>query len=72
LEWTLSVYRGYPYDPEDGREDLEAEGRRVLRGGAFSYGASYVRCACRHWYDPLIRGRFDGFRVVASPVTSEL
>ncbi|MGD2178679.1 MAG: SUMF1/EgtB/PvdO family nonheme iron enzyme, partial [Anaerolineae bacterium] len=36
-EWTRSRYEGYPYDPEDGRENLEGgrDAPRVLRGGAF-------------------------------------
>jgi formylglycine-generating enzyme required for sulfatase activity len=34
-EWTLSLLKDYPYDPKDGREDAQAEGRRRLRGGAF-------------------------------------
>jgi len=34
-EWTRSVYKGYPYDPEDGREDPKAEGNRALRGGSW-------------------------------------
>jgi len=71
-EWTPSLYRGYLYDPVDGREDLEAEGRRVLRGGAFSSGARLVRCAYRLRLNPNYRSRYFGFRVVASPVASEL
>jgi formylglycine-generating enzyme required for sulfatase activity len=69
-EWTRSLYRGYPYDPGDGREDLEAgQGmRRVLRGGAFLDGAWLVRCACRYWVDPDVRFRNFGFRVLASPI----
>jgi formylglycine-generating enzyme required for sulfatase activity len=29
-EWCHSLYRAYPYDPEDGREDLRAEAPRVV------------------------------------------
>jgi formylglycine-generating enzyme required for sulfatase activity len=67
-EWTRSLFRGYPYDSGDGREDLEAGGLRVLRGGAFSNEARRVRCAFRDRNLP--RYRFDniGFRLVASPV----
>jgi len=33
FEWTNSVNRPYPYDPNDGREDTRAQGGRVIRGG---------------------------------------
>jgi formylglycine-generating enzyme required for sulfatase activity len=48
-EWTSSAYEVYPYDPGDGREDLQAgdEVRRVLRGGASGNLAWRVRCAFR-------------------------
>jgi len=59
-EWTRSIHKSYPYDPDDGREDLEAEGDRVLRGGAFRNRRWYVRCACRIRY---YRGWYFGFRV---------
>ncbi|MDX1513456.1 MAG: SUMF1/EgtB/PvdO family nonheme iron enzyme [Gammaproteobacteria bacterium] len=36
-EWTASLYRQYPYDPGDGREDLEAAGERVTRGGDYVF-----------------------------------
>jgi formylglycine-generating enzyme required for sulfatase activity len=67
-EWTRSLYEDYPYDPDDGREDLEASGRRVLRGGAFSLPEVVVRCAGRnHGYGPSNRNLNLGFRVVVSP-----
>jgi formylglycine-generating enzyme required for sulfatase activity/energy-coupling factor transporter ATP-binding protein EcfA2 len=67
-EWTRNLYEDYPYDPDDGREDLDAgdEVRRVLRGGAFYYPSRYVRCAFRGSYHPLPRLTSYGFRVVVS------
>ncbi len=70
-EWTRSINAGYPY-PEQGekrqqREDLNADGRRVLRGGAFYYDQNYVRCASRNYADPDFRNCDLGFRVVVSP-----
>ncbi|HSS65391.1 MAG TPA: SUMF1/EgtB/PvdO family nonheme iron enzyme [Gammaproteobacteria bacterium] len=36
-EWTSSLYRAYPYDAHDGREDLLAPGERVTRGGDYVF-----------------------------------
>ena len=71
-EWCSTLYKPYPYDPGDGRENPEAEGGRVLRGGTFSDGARHVRCAFRYRNFPYTRNRYYGFRVVASPVASGL
>jgi formylglycine-generating enzyme required for sulfatase activity len=73
-EWTRSIRKGYPYSSKDGREDLEGEAARVVRGGAFINSNLYVRCAVRDGNDPSYRGRARGFRVccVVSPFTSEL
>ena len=55
-EWTGSLWGpsgqedyGYPYDPTDGREDLEAPNYvwRVVRGGSFFDYDGSVRCAHR-------------------------
>ena len=64
-EWTRSRYRGYPYDPGDGREDLEAgQGvLRVLRGGEFFSEAWSVRCAFRVRGLTGYRGGDCGFRL---------
>ncbi|MFQ5855433.1 MAG: SUMF1/EgtB/PvdO family nonheme iron enzyme [Anaerolineae bacterium] len=63
-EWTRSLCRSYPYDAADGREDLQVEGARVLRGGAFHNGQEGVRCAFRDWDDPDVRYGNLGFRVI--------
>jgi len=66
-EWTSSLYRPYPYDASDGREDLEARGARVNRGGSWYYGAPYVRTSYRATADHLYRRIADlGFRCASS------
>jgi formylglycine-generating enzyme required for sulfatase activity len=72
LEWTLSLPQDYPYQPDDGREDLQSTGEepRVLRGGAFYGHPQHVRCAVRD--DLYARGarHFVGFRFVLSSLPS--
>jgi formylglycine-generating enzyme required for sulfatase activity len=62
-EWTRSLYDDYPYDPADGREDLEAVRGRVVRGGSFDYDRDRARCACRDGYRPAEVWVSQGFRV---------
>ena len=70
-EWTRSLWGGYPYPPtgpqRQQREDLKADGRRVLRGGSFGSSQSFVRCAYRHYSVPGDRNHYYGFRIVLSP-----
>ncbi len=64
LEWTRSRWEPYPYDRIEQREDLNAEGNRVVRGGAWSLPRGFVRCASRGWIRPDLRSYYLGFRVV--------
>ena len=63
-EWTSSLPKPYPYDPKDGREDPEAEGPRVLRGGSWSDFHYDAASAFRIRYFPYGRNNYSGFRVV--------
>ena len=65
-EWTSSLYRPYPYRSDDGREDPRAEGRRVVRGGAWDYFQRYARCAYRYRNIPDYFYYYVGLRVVVS------
>ncbi|MBX3015174.1 MAG: SUMF1/EgtB/PvdO family nonheme iron enzyme [Caldilineaceae bacterium] len=64
-EWTLSLSEAYPYDLNDGREDMAAAGDRVVRGGSFVVVQRFVRCACRDRYDIVDRFGGFGFRVMS-------
>ncbi len=76
-EWTRSLWGEdweepsfkYPYNPADGREDLDAPNGilRVLRGGSFYLSVRYVRCAVRIRLIPNYFGGSSGFRVVVAP-----
>ncbi|MBN1813975.1 MAG: formylglycine-generating enzyme family protein [Anaerolineae bacterium] len=68
-EWTRSIFRGYPYDPDDGREELEGAALRVLRGSSWYTGAVYARCAYRFRDIPRYVRIHIGFRVVISPIS---
>ncbi len=63
-EWTGSVYAPYPYKAHDARDDPNASGRRVVRGGSFSDDAGFVRCAVRVRDFPVSVYRLIGLRVV--------
>ena len=80
-EWTRGLWGriggspiGYPYDPSDGRENLDAgrEVLRVLRGGSFPCGKYFVRCAARFRHDPLEPGPGRRVSGVCVPITSAL
>ncbi|MCP4426928.1 MAG: formylglycine-generating enzyme family protein, partial [Chloroflexi bacterium] len=62
-EWCSSLYKEYPYQAEDGREDMGSSGSRVLRGGAFDDTQDYTRCAFRYRSTPLNWFGNLGFRV---------
>lgn len=64
--WELvsSLYQDYPYNENDGREDLNASGSRVMRGGTWVYDDDHVRSANRAGLDPLNAYDFLGFRCV--------
>jgi formylglycine-generating enzyme required for sulfatase activity len=67
-EWCQSKYKPYPYQGNDGREDLKGSDSRVLRGGAFFNDRGYARCASRYDLHPASRNVYLGFRVcVVSP-----
>jgi formylglycine-generating enzyme required for sulfatase activity len=70
-EWTLSRYRSYPYDPNDGRNDPTAEGMPVVRGGSWGDDRRDARAASRGRFPPDLWGSDCGFRVVLSLASSE-
>ena len=66
-EWTRSLYRPYPYRTDDGRNDPEAEGKRVVRGGSFSDRPKRCTASYRLGYHPW-QGVYNvGFRVILRP-----
>ncbi|MBN1283941.1 MAG: formylglycine-generating enzyme family protein [Anaerolineae bacterium] len=64
-EWCLSVHRDYPYNPSDGRNDVDIAGNRALRGGSFISYRWLVRTALRGRSVPGYLSGDWGFRVVA-------
>jgi len=77
-EWTGSLWGKdlmepeylYPYDPADGRENLDAgdDMLRVLRGGSWVDNRDFARCTYRDRFFPNFVNVYVGFRVVVSPI----
>jgi formylglycine-generating enzyme required for sulfatase activity len=63
-DWTLSQYRRYPYDRNDGREETEGAVERVIRGGSWFKPALRARTVARGMNDPLFADTDVGFRCV--------
>ncbi len=72
FEWTRSKWGMnwnecefyYPYEANDGREDPDGSGARVMRGGSWFNRFSEARCAFRSRYLAGSKGSNIGFRVV--------
>jgi|GEM_PF-6625132 len=73
LEWTTTTIGTkdvwpskfkYPYDPNDGRENLKLNTRRVARGGTYQRDKDMCRCAFRFADMPEERYSSMGFRIV--------
>jgi formylglycine-generating enzyme required for sulfatase activity len=71
-EWVSSLYGAYPFNAIDGREDLQAPGQRVLRGGAWNSPNPMVhfRATRRFWSMPDQRFPEAGFRCAQTPSAS--
>ncbi len=67
-EWTQGLYRAYPYNATDGREDLTTAGSRVVRGGSYADDANGVRSAFRHEYNSTDYHCSKGFRIAVTNV----
>lgn len=77
-DWTITLWGDdrdkasyvYPYEGQDGRENLSAGDvyYRVIRGGSFKNEIRAVRCACRDIDPPNYSLNNLGFRVFVTPV----
>jgi len=63
-EWTRSAYRPYPYVATDGRNDADAPGRKVVRGGSWRDRPHRATSSFRLGYAPYQPVVNVGFRVV--------
>ena len=63
-EWTASMYRPYPYNRTDGREDPNGKESRVMRGGSRENGQNFLRSGNRSFEQPTSTSELLGFRGV--------
>ncbi|MDP7287251.1 MAG: SUMF1/EgtB/PvdO family nonheme iron enzyme [Phycisphaerae bacterium] len=63
-EWTRSLYKPYPYSETDGRNDITAKGKRVIRGGSWYDRPKRCTSSYRFGYRDYQKVYNVGFRVV--------
>ncbi|HSF81959.1 MAG TPA: SUMF1/EgtB/PvdO family nonheme iron enzyme [Anaerolineales bacterium] len=61
-EWTLSIFKPYPYIKSDHRETMSAEGERVTRGGSWFSPDFRARVQARGMNTPEFADEDLGFR----------
>ena len=61
-EWCSSLYRAYPYDATDGRENLISSEYRIIRGGSWVTHSETLRCTARCYCEPYTLDPYFGFR----------
>ena len=66
-EWTRTNHRAYPYQHEDGGDEVTASGRKVVRGGSWYDRPNRCGSGFRLSYPPWQAVYNVGFRVVAEP-----
>jgi formylglycine-generating enzyme required for sulfatase activity len=66
-EWTNSLMKPFPYDAADGREDAQASGARVYRGGSWAQTQGKAKSIYRESADPATSFNEIGFRCAATP-----
>jgi len=66
-EWTSSVFRPYPYNEADGREDAKTPGQRAYRGGSWAQTQGKALAIWRQPAPPESAFNELGFRCAATP-----
>jgi formylglycine-generating enzyme required for sulfatase activity len=70
-EWTSTILRAYPYDPNDGRESLSSTDVCVIRGGSWFYSRKLARCSAREGVVPTYVSPSLGIRLAKTPTQPE-
>jgi formylglycine-generating enzyme required for sulfatase activity len=63
-EWTRSAYRPYPFRDDDGRDNLNVDERKAVRGGSWTRRQHRATSSWRWGYPGWMRPFDVGFRVV--------
>lgn len=65
MVWCSTLLRPYPYDPNDGRETMDAlEEKRVVRGACFPWGVGSTPTISRRVFGPGYLNAYLGIRLV--------